>query len=176
MKKHHFIYFILLCLIATSCENTVLEEEVPAASAITRSNYEDLGYYGTNFYNPIFFDDLAYAFIDVNPIGAEYKFSFATLTDTPNSKSVVTITGGSIIYNGRDVGSQISGGHGEMVRFTVKFTSTTAKVAVALNGAMPSSKSKSVRLVIDQRQYNGEELPLLTPYAGLCDLILGRLP
>lgn len=176
MKKHHYIYFILLCLIATSCENTVLEEEVPAASAITRNSNEYLSYYGTNFYDLTYFNDEVSAYISTNAIGAEYTLRFLTLTDTPNGKSVVTIIGGNIIYNGRNVGSQISGGHGEMVGFTFKFTSTTAKVTVTLEGAGSGNKSKSVRLVIDQRKYNGVELSLPTPDVSYCDLVLGQLP
>lgn len=175
MKKHHFIYFILLCLIATSCENTVLEEEVPESSAMTRSNYEDLGYYGSNFIDKIYFDDEVSAFIKTNPIGAEYSFNFATIVDNPSNKSLVSVVGGYIIYNGSNIGSQIDGGSG-MKRFTIKFTSTMAKVTLTLKGAIPGSKKNSARLSIDQRNYNGEYLPLPAGDSINSDLVLGQLP
>lgn len=177
MKKNYFIYILLLCLITTSCENIVLEEEIPITSATTKSTPEELNYYGSNFLDPSYSNEEAFAFISVNPIGAEYSFNLATIADNPNNKSLVSVVGGHIIYKGSDVGSQINGVSGMgMVRFTVKFTSTMAKVTLALKGAMPDSKRNSVRLSIDLKKYNGIFLPLPAGDPINSDLVLGQLP
>lgn len=175
MKKYHFIYLFLLCLITTSCESTVFEEGIPVTSATTKSNPEELDYYGSSFLDPSYSDEEVFAFISVNPIGAEYSFNLATITENPNNKSIISIVGGNIIYKGQNVGSQIYGTPG-VNRFTVKFTSTMAKVTLALKGAMPNSKKNSVRLAIDVTRYNDIFLPFPAGDPMNSDLILGQLP
>lgn len=175
MKKLYFILLLLGCFITTSCEKTAFEDEIPVTPVTTKSTFEDMEYYGSNFLDQMYSDEEAFAFINVNPIGAEYSFNLATITDNPNNKSTVSVVGGHIIYNGSNVGSQINGVSG-MIRFTVKFTSNTAKVTLTLKDAMPDSKRNSARLSIDQREYNGEYLPLPAGDPVNSDLVLGLLP
>lgn len=175
MRKCYFIYLLFSCLIYTSCEKTAFEKEIPATQGITRSTPEEVNYYGSNFQDIIYNIDEAFGFIQVNPIGAEYSFGLATIVDTPNKKSVVSVVGGTIIYNGHDVGNQISGTSG-MIRFTVKFTSTMAKITLSLKGTNPNDKRNSARLAIDERKYNGKSLPLPNGDPLHSDLILGQLP
>lgn len=175
MKRHYFNYLIFLCLIISGCENAAYEQETFQTTASTRSNLEEVGYYGSNFQDQVFGTEEAFGYISLNPVGAEYSFSLATIVDKADIKSLVSIIGGSIIYNGRDLGSQINGVPGK-IRFIVKFTSTMAKVTLTLKGAKPNDKSRSARLVIDERTYNGENLPLPTGDLLNSDLIVGQLP
>lgn len=175
MKKHYCIFLFFLCLIITSCENIVFEEETSATQVTTRSTYEDLGYYGSNFLEQTYSAEEAFGYLQFNPVGVEYTFALATIVDQNDIKSIVSVTGGNIIYNGHDMGSQIHGTSG-MIRFTIKFTSTMAKVTLTLKGATPDGKKRSAKLSIDQRTYNGKYLPLQTGDSVNLDLVLGRLP
>lgn len=179
MKKHYFIYLFFLCLIATSCESTVFEEEIPVTSATTRSSYEDLGYYGSYFVEQMYGTDEAFGYIRFNPPGAEYSFSYGTFATQPNLiKSSVSIIGGNIIYKGHDVGNKIDGVPNEVIRFTVKFNGTMAKVTINLNAStvvVPDNETFGVRLVIDNKNFDGKYLPTPPVDAGIGDFIFGKL-
>lgn len=169
MKLRHSLCLVFLYLLAISCENTILQENAPAITKTTSD------YYGSNFQEVQFGANEAFGYLRFNPIGAEYSFSLATVVNQTDAQSIVSIIGGNIIYKGKDVGNQIYGVSGA-IRFSVKFTSTMAKVTLTLKGTDIESNRVSARLVIDERKYNGETLPLPMGDALNTDLIVGRLP
>lgn len=183
MKKHYFICLLILCVSISSCENAFLEEEYSTTLATTKSNLDELGYYGSNFQNIQTLEteygiEEAGGYITFNPDDAEYSFTLGTSLSQTNVKCIVSVVDGNIFYKGSNMGNQIYGEAGFM-NFTVKFTGSMGKVTLTLKSATPISyidNRISSRLVIDQRKYKGEILPLPTSDTNICDLIVGRLP
>lgn len=173
MKKYYFIYLFFMCLIATSCENTVFEEEIPATSAVTKSTPESLGYYGSNFRNIVVHtsrygsDEMSGEF-DVYPaVGSEYSCTLASELGNEGVKSLVSISGGTIIYNGRE-NTRLYGVNGQ-INFIIKTNSSTPEVTLNFETPyIPTDSRVSARLVIMSRKYNGETLPSVS--GGFPDL------
>lgn len=174
MKKYHFIYLFFLCFVAISCENTVIEEEIPATSATTRSTPEELGYYGSNFRNVVvrtskYGSDEMSADFDVYPAaGSEYSCTLGSSVGNEGVKSKVSVSGATIIYNGRE--DTYLYGTGGQIKFIIKTNSSSPKVTLNFEvpSPTPDDSRVSARLVITQRQYRGEDLPTIS--GGVPDL------
>ncbi|WP_294589700.1 hypothetical protein [uncultured Bacteroides sp.] len=169
MKKYYCIYLFFLCLITTSCENTVLEDDVPTTSASTKSNNEDLGYYGSNFLNISIGNNergtvRMQGDIEVYPaIGSEYLFWFNTSMTEGGVRSVVSVTGGNIIYNGRE-STYLYGETKKQMVFTIRFHSSKARVNLDLEETMGYrfiDNRVSAKIAIQTRSYKGKFLPNL---------------
>lgn len=165
MKKHHFIYFILLCLIATSCENTVLEEEVPAKSVTTKSsvNPDVFREFNTVFYNiiPIYGggDGITRMSGDVSTYKEGVEYNFTLWCEIKGDvKCVLWDTGHSeFIYNGISY-SSIYAENKKQMKIKVKFhsTKTTFFLALETNYTPTLYKEGYARFVFDNASYNGE--------------------
>lgn len=165
MKKHYFIYLFLLCFITTSCENTIFEEEIPATSATTRSTPEELGYYGSDFRNIVvrttrYGSEEMSADFDVYPaVGSEYSCILGSSLGNEGVKSKVSVSGATIIYNGRE--DTYLYGTGSQIKFIIKTNSSNPKVTLNFEVPYPTPDDSrvSARLVINKKQYKGENLP-----------------
>lgn len=170
MKKHCFIYLFFLCLIATSCDKTVFENENVETTAITRSGYDPnvFARYNTIFYNvkPIYggefgSDGLTSITGDVTTFenGVEYDLQLWCQT-RGDVKCIVWVTGGAeLFYNGRCYPS-LYGESGKEKEFTVRFNNTKSTFHLALEGPYdPTSfKDGQGKLVIASTRYNGERM------------------
>lgn len=173
MKKYHCICLFFICLIATSCENAILEEN-PVTPATTRSNYDELGYYGSNFRNITVYTskygaDQMVADIEVNPgVGSEYSCTLGSTVGNEGVKSKVSVTGATIIYNGRE-DTYIYGTGGQM-KFTIKTRASRPTVTLSFEvpTKIPNDSRVEARLVITKRQFNGIDLPNVS--SGFPDL------
>lgn len=174
MKRHYFIYLFLMCLITTSCENTVFEEEIPATAAVTRSTPEELGYYGSNFRNIVvrtsqFGSDETYAYLNAYPAnGSEYSCTLYSELGNEGVKSLVSIAGGTVIYNGI-TDNRIYGVDGQ-IKFTIRTSSPNLSVSLKFETPYPTpiDSRVSARLIINSKKYNGETLPSVS--GGFPDL------
>lgn len=174
MKKHYFIYFLFLCFITTSCENTIFDRETSTTQSITKSTLNELGYYGSKFrnikvYTSRYGSDKMVADLEVCPaIGSEYSCTLGSNLGNEGVKSIVSVTGGTIVYNGRE--DTYLYGTNSQINFVIK--THTSKPTVTLNfevpPTIPDDSRVSARLVITKRQYNGENLPSVS--GGYSDL------
>lgn len=167
MKKYYFIYLFFLCLVAAGCEKTVLEEKNPATQATTRTTLAELGYYGTNFLNVSAGRsqqgiEHMQGEIEVYPdIGTEYTFWFSTSMNEGGVKSVISVSNGRIIYNGRE-STYLYGENGKQLKFTVRFHSKVATFSLDLETSMnyPFYDNRVFsKVAIARKEYNGELLP-----------------
>lgn len=177
----NFIYLFFLCLMATSCENAMIEEENPTT---TRATPQELGYYGTYFMDVKSEQtkwglEHMYGYVEVYPAtGVEYKMRLATSMTESGIRSAVSIAGGRIIHNGV-VDNRIYGESNGYVDFTIQFTSSRASVSLNLERTASSFYDNRVssRLVIMDMKYNGESLPYPGDNGGYSDLnVYGTYP
>lgn len=166
MKKRHFIYFILLCLIATSCENTVLEEEIPAKSVTTKSsvNPDVFREFNTVFYNiiPIYGggNGITRMSGDVSTYKEGVEYNFTLWCEIKGDvKCVLWAATGNVefIYNGISY-SSIYAENKKAMKIKVKFhsTKTTFFLALETNYTPTLYKEGYARFVFDNASYNGE--------------------
>ena len=185
MKKYNFIYLIFLYLIATSCEKTVLEEEIPAAQSTTRSSItpEEFARNNSLFYNikPIYggmgdADGISQMSGDINTFkeGVEYDFSLYCEI-RGDVKCVLWCTTGNadFIYNGRTYHS-IYGESRRRLDFTVKFNSqiTTFRLALETGYTPYVYKDAYAKFVFNGARYNGEEAFIGPIAGGSADLVV----
>lgn len=168
MKKHHFIYFILLCLIAIGCENTVLEEEVPATQAVTRSSItqDEFDLYNSIFYNiqtdGIGMTDTYRIKADINTFPQDVEYDFTLWCQLKGDvKCVVWASSGEISYNSGKNYPSIYGVSGQNVNFTLKFNSpiTTIQLALETDDYLNNYyKEANVKLYFSGARYKGETM------------------
>lgn len=167
MKK--FICLFFLCIMAISCENTVIEEE---KTVTTR---------GTTSITPEQFASANSIFYDIKPIqggiafgegltqmsgvintfeeGVEYDFIFFCKIRGTIRCSIYA-SGAKMVYNGRvyQSGDPIYGINGEQMKIKVKFFTNRTFFRLEVMGPHYTSlySDVSARFVIDRVRYNGE--------------------
>lgn len=162
MKKYYFIYLFLMCLIATSCENTVFEEEVLETHAVTRSSITQDEFRRDNsvFYNIQKFDEQRIAGdIKTYEKGVEYDFTLWCQIKG-DVKCVVWVSSGYIVYKGKYYTS-IYGVSGQDLKFTLQFNAPVTTVRMALETTdifHEYYKEANARLVMSGARYNGESM------------------
>lgn len=175
MKRHSFIYFLFLCLVATSCENTAFEEGVQEEQAITRSTPEELGYYGSKFrnvyeYTSLYGPEKMTAQLEVYPSGSEYNCRLASAIESSGVRTKVMVSGATISYNG-SVSNTFYGTNGS-TDFTIKIYTSDPIVTLCFDNpsVLPTTGRNTARLVINTRKYEGENLPAVS--GGFDDLTI----
>lgn len=168
MKKYHFIYLLFLCLIATSCENTFLEEEIPATQVTTRNSItpEEFARNNSLFYNIESThggmggaDGISKMTGDVNTFEEGVEYDFILYCKIRGDVKCVLWAGGNVVftYNGRTCYT-IYGESGKYLKFTAKFYSSITTFRLALEtGYTPNVyKDAYARFVFNGAKYNGE--------------------
>lgn len=165
MDKHYLICMFFLCLIATSCENTVLEEEIPAKLVTTKSsvNPDVFREFNTVFYNIIPIYGGGYGITKMSGDVSTYKdgveYNFTLWCEIKGDvKCVLWATGNAeFIYNGISY-SSIYAENKKQMKIKVKFhsTKTTFFLALETNYTPTLYKEASARFVFDNASYNGE--------------------
>ena len=163
MKKHYFIYLVLLFLTATSCENTIFEKEISVVQSTTRSIPADFRYHNTYFQEIKTIDngygtEQMYGTIYTYPTNVEYDFTLVGKL-SGDVKCKITATSGEIIYNGQPHSTYIYAIPGQAVRFTFKFHSPKTQICLLIErGSAPTYIEAEARLVVDRVRYNGEQV------------------
>lgn len=166
MGKHYSICLLLLCLIATSCENTILKEEDSVTQVTTRSSItkDDFARDNSIFYNlqPAKTGTDVYRIAgDIKTYSKDVEYDFTLWCQIKGDvKCVVWVSSGEILYNGK-VYSSIYGINGKDIKFTLRFNTSITNIKMALETTDYLNnyyKEANARLVISGARYKGEEM------------------
>lgn len=166
MKQYSFIYFIFLCLIISSCESTVLEEENSVTQAVTRSDITKDEFARSNsiFYNvqPTNIGIDTYHIVgDIKTYSKDVEYDFTLWCQIKGDvKCIVWISSGEILYQGKSY-SSIYGISGKEIKFTLKFNASVTSIRMALETTDYLNnyyKEANARLTISDARYKGESM------------------
>lgn len=166
-----------LCLITTSCENTVLEENISATQLITRSIPNDFTDYNTYFLDLSSIDN-GYGTESMTgtlkSYGKEVEYHFALFCAlTGDVKCKMETSDGDIIYNGQAPTKSIYGISGQMVRFIHKNHYPNGETYITFKierGSSSTFKDAEARLLVEKVVYKGEQVT--TELDGCQDMYL----
>lgn len=165
MKKYHYICLFFICLIATSCENTVFEKDVPAVQPTTRSIPEDFTDYNTYFLDLSSVDYGAGTESMTGTLksyGKEVEYHFILFCAlTGDVKCKMETSDGDIIYNGQNPTKSIYGISGQKIEFIHRNHYPDGETYITFKierGSSNTLKSAEARLLVDKVIYNGEQI------------------
>lgn len=161
------IYILILSVLCiTSCSECLIEED---GNVMTKSMTDNEDYYGSNFYNvsanqSIYGIESMVGFLDIFPTdgSVEYDFILAFTRPQPGIKAFVSISGGDIIYNGRQ-STYIYAEPNEQIYFKAKLYNRNIRVNLSFEKVSSDFMENRVyaRLVINGKNCNGTVLPSL---------------
>lgn len=168
MRRYYSIYLFIICLIATSCDNTVLEEEISTTQVNTRNSTmaEQFALHNTSFIN---IKSLSNPWgkglkemsgeIVTYTSGVEYDFVLWYKARGDVKCYVMSLGGARISHNGRD-NDELCGENGKYVTFTVKFSKASSQMKVFFETENNSAlyKDASAKLLITGIRYQGEKM------------------